>query len=376
MNSLQINMRLAVFVAAVAAAGIVRGQVVLPPDETLWRAIAAMRPAAPASQPYEEWFEAQLAHRRELVSRLRRYLTLYPGGSHRDEAVILELRSLYEIGCLSDGTLASLCRRAGELLAAPLSPVCEQEAAYWMILCRRGDRAASTQPAAEPLQALDAHLEAEYLAYVERHPTARRTPRLTALLFELYERRGDLTGMRKLADGLQRSFPQHATTEYCRGVCRRYSSLGERFELRLTTLSHGVVDSSALRGRPYLVVVWLADRAAATYTADEHTTAPSVVSVNADMNPSAIEEFRRSHPDFQVIGVPIADTAEEVLRSTERLRIPWPQHFDERGWAGEFVCTWGVRREPFLFIVDTDGVLRGATDRADWRETAASIAGD
>lgn len=378
MNPLKLDIRMTTIFALgalVASAGAF-AQDAPPTDELLWREIAAMRISPPTSQPYEAWFDVQLAHRRELVVRLRCYLTLYPGAAHRDEAVALELRSLFEIDCLVDGALSSLRRRAEELMAAPLSDACEQEAAYWLILCRRSDRSATSQPAAEPLQPLDSHLESEYVAYVDRYPTARRTPRLITLLFEQYEERGDLANMRKLADALQRDFPRHAVTEYCRGALRRCEQIGRRFDLRLSTLSHGVVDSEALLGHPYLVAVWPVDEttAASLTHVREHEKQDAVSEAGSFV--SDIERFRQSHPHVRVIGIPIGDDAADAVRMIERLGLMWPQHFDERGLAGEFIRSWGVRRAPFLFVVDAQGILRNATGASDWREAALSVARD
>jgi len=106
------------------------------------------------------------------------YLTLYPGGAYRDEAVHIELQTLFELATLEDGDFEPLCRRVQELLAAPPSPDAEQEAAFWEVTCRRVARVrgrdadtqpttAASQPAA-PLAVADTEMLAAYAAYLRR----------------------------------------------------------------------------------------------------------------------------------------------------------------------------------------------------------------
>lgn len=350
------------------------------PDETLWIEITELRAAAqPTSQPYEAWFAAQLENRRMLASKLRAYATHYPGGAHRDDAVMLELRALFEIGCLTDGKLDALQARAEELLRSPLGKISEQEAAYWLIACRRGARAASTRPAGEPLELLDANLVDEYRTYVRQYPSARRVPRMATLLFDAAVKNGDEAAQHELAALLSAHFPQHASTEYCTAVLRRHDQIGKRFEATLATIENGTLNTESLRGHPLLIVVWPVSSVRSNHETPHPTTRATTTAETGSADDNAlrvsdIEEFRRLNDDTRVIGIPIADSVEDVLAAQRRADITWLEHFDERGWAGDFVRSWGVRSGPFVFIIDADGVLRGATNDKDWRSIAASAA--
>ncbi|MBL8878513.1 MAG: hypothetical protein JNG88_05275 [Phycisphaerales bacterium] len=342
------------------------------PDEALWHQIEAARKAPVSTQPYDDWFVAQRAACESLAQRLRTYLTLYPGGPHRDEAATLELQSLFDIGCLSDGKLSELRVRAEEHLRSPLSPVCEQEAAYWLMICRRRDRAATTPPAALPLELLDVNLADEYHSYVMAYPAARRTPRLATLVLDAALARDDPAAMREMANLLEMHFPSHANTAYCRGSVRRFEQVGRQFEYSMSTIAHGRQDGKTLRGRPIVIVVWLAqeDRNVRSAIA---TTRPSGYR-ERELALRDLVAFAREHPLVSIVGVPIADSVSAVREATTAAGIDWPQHFDERGWAGEFVRHWGVRTAPFVFVIDAKGVLRAATDGAGWRAAANEAA--
>lgn len=343
------------------------------PDELLWREIETSRHVSTASQPYEAWFDAQRAVGENLARKLRTYLTLYPGGRHRDEAAAIELQTLFEIDCLADGRLSALQQRAEEHMRSPLSPACEQEAAYWLMICRRRERAATTQPVAEPLMLLDANLVDEYSDYVTKYPTARRVPRLATILFDSAAARNDRAVQRELAHLLERYFPTHANTEYCRGALRRVEEIGRPFAERLSTIFDGMQDVKSISARPLLIVVWTPRDCAAVAPAASSSRAAGTTRPSANLL-QEITAFAHAHPESRIIGVAIGDSAPQVIDAAAAAGIAWPQHFDERAWAGEFVRRWGVRTTPFVFVIDANGVLRSATDGPDWYATAAKFA--
>lgn len=341
---------------------------ITPHEQTLWdRVVEAQRPV-PATQPFRDWFESARQQRRLLLSRVRLYLTLYPGGVHRDEAIRRELRTLFELGTLQGtggrergagngerrtgvptarrgGEFDLLVERVAELRRAPPSAAALQEAAYWAILCERADggEAAAVESAATGLEPA---LRQAYLVYIRAYPRSVRVPWLAALLFDDAARGGDRPLMAELVALLTSTFPEHPVTGNVRGKWQRTQAVGELFEPLLPGPDGKPLDWSAYRGRPVLLVVWAAFDDASRRAVQR------------------IGHFRAGQPQLAVIGVSLDETTEATRTAARELELDWPQYNDGRGWGGEFVRHWGIDRLPLVFVIDAAGRLV-ASDAGD-----------
>ncbi len=334
-----------------------------PPDasaeETLWQRIATLHATPATSQPFEQWFVT--AERRDAMLRdqLRLYLTLYPGGWHRDEAIRLELAKLFELGTLRGGDLAPLRARIAEILRAPPSPAAEEEAAYSELLCQPGEPAPPTPPTRQattaPVRPLGADSPATYRRFIARYPRSRHVPRLATLLFEEAARYGDREGMRAIAEHLGTHFPNHEATEMVLGTWNRLESVGRPFWAALRTLDERTLDTREYVGHPVLIVVWAGFDDAARQCVQR------------------VEQFRRTHTDVHAVGVSLDETADATRVAARALGIEWPQSNDGRGWGDEFTRNWGVRQVPFVFVIDRAGMLTGATGGDDWERLASQV---
>lgn len=321
-------------------------------EQALWQSVVTLRDSQPTTQPFDRWFEAARRQRQALLDRTRLYLTLYPGGTHRDEAIRTELTALFELATLGDGTLAALCERVAVLLRNPPSPAAEQEAAYWQIVCERAESRPTSQPGD---MGEDPALLAAYRRYVDRYPDSPYVPRLATLLFEDAARRADRPTMLAMVELLGTRFADDAGTEGVRAAWRRIEAIGHPFWLQGQTADGEELDSRRYLGAPVIVVVWAGYDLAACQRA------------------VAIELFRQTRPTVHVIGVSLDETAEAARAAARRLRLTWPQYFDGLGWGTTFVRTWGVREMPFVFVIDAEGRLVGATAGEEWRRWAAAV---
>ena len=180
------------------------------PEDVLWRQILTLQGERPTTQPQGAWFESARRQRQGVAEKLRLYLTLYPGGTHRVEAVRLELAALYELCSLDGGDLARLRARVDEHLQAgkPDDPAV-WEAAYWQILCRRVARGvASTQPTSQPVLTPDEAMLAAYWQYVQSYPRSPYVPRMAVALFEGAAECGDEARLGQLLKLLRDGFPR------------------------------------------------------------------------------------------------------------------------------------------------------------------------
>jgi hypothetical protein len=321
-------------------------------EPEFWQGIADLAPLPSATQPFENWFETAAARRQALLARIRLYLTLYPGGAHRDEALRLELSALFELGTLQGGTLTPLRERVDEILRAPPSAAALHEAAYWALLCRRCQSpVAASQPAPVPLAA-DADLQTGYAEYIAKYPQSRYVPRLATLLLADAARRGDRLGIQRIVKQLPEYFPRHAATAQLAAEWRRDALIGEPFWPNVQPSAGCPGDQPDCVGHPVLIVVWASFDEPARCCVQE------------------IERFRREHPDLRIIGVSLDDNLEQTTAAAAALGIAWPQCNDGLGWGGSFVRYWGIDRIPYVLAIDRAGTLAATGTGDDWEPLA------
>ncbi len=326
----------------------------------IWGRIGEVRELPPASQFAESWFEAARARRQVLLARTRLYLTLYPGGAHRDEVIRLELSALFELGTLRGGTLAPLRERVDEILRSPPSDAALHEAAYWALLCRRCQTSATTsQPALVPLDpgdrppvGLPTDSQSDYVEYLAKYPRSRYVPRLATLLLANATRRGDRLAVQRIVKQLPEYFPQHAVTAQVTAEWRREALIGEPFWPLVLPMAGCLTDQPDPAGHPGLIVVWASFNEPARCCVQE------------------IEHFRQAHPDLRVIGISLDEQMEQTTAAAAALGLDWPQCNDRLGWGGSFVRYWGIDRIPYVLAVDRAGNLAGTGTGDDWEALA------
>ncbi len=337
------------------------------PEQALWNEIQKLDGAKPTTQPAAARFEATLAQRRLLLSRLRQYGTVYPGGAHRAESLRLELLTLYEIGSLTGGAYDELRRQIRSSIEHPPCKGAAHEAAYWAVLLDHVDRedrrqrAATTQPtptptSTRPWRAEDSAQIADrlsaYAAYVERYPDSRYSVAFREALFERALAAGDRDGMTNLVAQLRSSFPAHPLTRRLAGRLQRAEALGRPFWLTFTDRSGRTIDTRSFVGSPVLIVAW-------------DSTQP-----DCRVRLKEIEAFRRRHDELQVVGVNLDQRRTEMAATADDLEIRWPQFNDGRGPANKFAETWGVKRVPLVFVIDRRGRLLGSSGNDAWKALA------
>jgi hypothetical protein len=394
---------------------------ITPREQQLWGQITALTQADPTTRPLAAWFDAVRQQRRELLERVRLYLALYPGGAHRDQAIRLELSSLFELGTLAGGAMDPLHQRIGEILHSPPSEAAAQEAAYWAIVCRHrsrhSDAAAgpahdwagsdmSTRPATIPTMAWRRGASLWHPrttpwgwatggrravgSYIASYPRSPHVPRLASLLFEEAATRDDQAAMMDILDHLREHFPNHLATHCLEAEWRRRSAVGKPFWPRLKladlaydpTASHvedklslqsrapqgadALLDQQPYLGRPVLIVVWAGFDQSARRCAQ------------------AVEELRRGHggsgfsptrPALHAIGISLDETSEQTAAASRELGLSWPQFSDRLGWGGEFVRTWDIRSIPTVMVIDRTGKLLGSAGADDWEPLAREALG-
>lgn len=325
-------------------------------DEALWEEIAELDREPGRAEATPAGDDAALQRRKTLLEKVRHYLTAYPGGPRRDEAVRVELRALFEIGTLSGGAYRPLRERVEEYLRHPSGEGAQYEAAWWAIRCRRlaPGAAASPPSSSAPVGRYDNELLDAYREYVRRYPRSPYVPRMAAELYEAAGDRGDRDEQRRMVAQLRRDFTEHVVTLLLTARLERSEAVGRPFSLAFDT-ADGRIDTAEWRGRPVLIVVW------AGFSEGSRACAAEV------------EAFRREHGELRVVGVNLDESEEQMNVACSKLGLAWPQFNDGMGRANRFALKWGVRAVPWVFVLDRQGRLVGSSGAGGWRRLAGSV---
>lgn len=322
------------FVGLSAAIGSAAAQQA-PPTTTetaLWQQVCATRVSPPISGLRPD-FAAARRRCESVAAAAQRYLTIYPGGAHRAEAVRCLMFALFEAGALSGGDFSELRGRI-DWYAAHGTTDERAEAAYWRSVLRL-DAPPATQPSADASEATDlpAPLAAEALR--ER--------------FDAASRADDRDAMRRIADALARDCPDAGVTRDVRAILARLDAVGNPFHVSFTDADGRSLDTSAWVGAPVAIVVWESGDAASRATLVE------------------AEALRRANPELRLVGVNLDVRLTDCQRTCAAAQIEWPQWSAGLGAAHPFARAWGVERSPMVFVIGRDGRLRGATGDERWK---------
>ncbi len=333
---------------ATAAVGQVTQSQPVSHEERLWRQIIQARQCRRHDgEPYERYLQRLLPAKRRELELTEAYLSSYPGGRQRDAAARRRLQLLFEIGTLTGGQYRELCAAIRQDLQHPLSPSAADEAAYWALICgrvRAGDP--TSLPAGGALPAADDALLAALRDYVGRFPHGRYVPRAVEVLFAQAERTAALEEMQSCVRRLERDFADHPLTAQLAGRLRRWRLRGRVVPLALYDRDGRTLELKTLRGRQVLIVVWAAF--------DEKSV---------DCLQS-VARYVEQHPRAEAVGVDIDVSCDEMRLVCRKTGVTFEQFNDGRGWAGEFLRYWGIKRIPFVMVLDAEGRL------VDWAEGA------
>jgi peroxiredoxin len=197
----------------------------------------------------------------------------------------------------------------------------------------------------EGLAKLDAEFEANSLeatrSALKRFPTnafvytmltamAERAPaeRKVQIAQEIVEAPGAPAGVKALAGHMLKG-----TKPY---------EIGQPLDIRFKALDGREVDLAKLKGRVVLVEFW------------STTCGPCIGEM-----PGVKAAYEKLHSrGFEIVGISLDDKEKDLRRYLEEKALPWPQHFDGRGFSNEFAIKYGVFGIPTMWLVDRQGRLR------------------
>ena len=133
--------------------------------------------------------------------------------------------------------------------------------------------------------------------------------------------------------------------------------MGKPLDIRFTALDGREVDLAQLTGKVVLVEYW------------STTCGPCIAELPAVK--AAYEKFRER--GFEVVAISIDDKESALRRFIKEKGLPWPQHFDGKGWENKFALQYGVFSIPTMWLVDKCGNLRATDVRFDLEQRIKSL---
>ena len=76
---------------------------------------------------------------------------------------------------------------------------------------------------------------------------------------------------------------------------------------------------------------------------------------------------------FEVVGINLDDKEPAVRRFIKEKELPWPQHFDGKGWENRFALQYGIFIIPTTWLVDKSGNLRATQTRGTLEPQVLSL---
>jgi thiol-disulfide isomerase/thioredoxin len=128
--------------------------------------------------------------------------------------------------------------------------------------------------------------------------------------------------------------------------------VGKPLDIRFTALDGREVDLAKLKGKVVLVEFW------------STTCGPCVGEM-----PTVKGVYQKLHDQgFEVVGISLDDKESALRRFLKEKELPWPQHFDGKGWENRFAMQYGIFGIPTMWLLDRNGNLRDTNARSDLLE--------
>jgi thiol-disulfide isomerase/thioredoxin len=123
--------------------------------------------------------------------------------------------------------------------------------------------------------------------------------------------------------------------------------IGKPLDIRFTALDGREVDLAALKGKVVFIEFW------------STTCGPCVAEL--PVLKAAYEKFHKR--GFEVIAISLDQSETALKRFIKDRDLPWPQHFDGKGWGNKFAVEFGIFGIPTKWLVDKRGNLRDTNAR-------------
>ncbi len=153
-------------------------------------------------------------------------------------------------------------------------------------------------------------------------------------------------------DAIVKDFPQSTAHAKAAGAKTRLTSVGQTVPLQGKLVNGpGAFDLSKLRGKAVLVQYWA-------------TWCPTCKS---DM--PLLKELRNKYKEFEVVGVNLDNSKDDMMAFLQANNPGWPQLFDEGGLESRLATQMGIHTLPTMILIDKQGKVVDRNIRAQGLES-------
>ncbi|MEW4452290.1 redoxin domain-containing protein [Bremerella sp. JC817] len=193
-------------------------------------------------------------------------------------------------------------------------------------------------PKADYAKIQDAWLE-KLEGFIETYPKSPEAAEAMMQLAIAHEFAGEEDDAKKWFGRIRGEFSGTALADKANGAIRRLDAVGQPFAIRGKTMDGKALDSSAFKGRPVLVHYW------ATWCEP----------CKDDMAIMRQMQAKYGARGFQLVGVSLDSSEDELKQFLTANRLPWPQLYEEGGLDSRYALEMGVLTLPTMILIGPDG---------------------
>jgi thiol-disulfide isomerase/thioredoxin len=134
-------------------------------------------------------------------------------------------------------------------------------------------------------------------------------------------------------------------------------AIGKPLELSFTTLDGKKINLADMKGKVVLIDFW------ATWCGPCVGEMPNVKSVYDKLHAQG----------FEIIGISLDESKEDLQKFIKKNSISWPQYFDGKQWNNEISSRFGIDAIPAEWLIDKKGILRSTNARGNIEDAATAL---
>ena len=200
-----------------------------------------------------------------------------------------------------------------------------------------------------------AKLRAAMEEYWAHYPTVHQAQTLLTYYMRVFARAHPDAQETEWARFVHSSSPLAATL--AQDKVRYFAMIKAPLVLKFTAVDGRAVDLAKLRGKVVFLNFW------ATWCVPCRVELPGLKQVYA----------RHHQEGFEIVGIAMEAEADQpkLLNFIAREKLPWPQHFDGRGWDNEIARQFAINSIPTTLLLDKTG--RVAVTDPDAKKLEAEV---
>ncbi|QDS99934.1 thioredoxin-like domain-containing protein [Adhaeretor mobilis] len=190
-------------------------------------------------------------------------------------------------------------------------------------------------------------------AFVDKHGSSEHAAEALLQLAMASEISGETEESLEWYDQLAKNFPNSQQARKAKGAMTRLTSEGKAISLKGKTVDGRDIDLKMFRGKPVVIQYWISSYKSCKA---EHAVLKDLYGKFGGKN-------------FEVIGVNLDYTRQEVEQYLKSNPLKWPQVYESGGFDSRLANEMGVNILPLMMVVDANGKVSNRSVQAAELET-------